>query len=97
MDNEEETCQVCGAVTLDIRHLGIECWYDLTEVSQKFHIQTIKNENSDFLINIYRLRVCKGCRNVFMFDFLANFIKYGKAIRLAQNIDEEGRKEVTSG
>lgn len=86
MANEEQTCQICGAETSDIRHLGIECGYEVSEVSDKFEKVSILS----FGFNLYRIRVCKGCRSVFLFDFLANFIKYGKAFRLAQNIDEEG-------
>jgi len=93
---EKNVCQICGVETPDIRHIEIDCFYDLSEVSEKFYRMDWYRKGKKNPKHSYLIRVCKGCRSVFMFDFLSSFIKYGKAFRLAQNIDEEGRQEVKS-
>jgi len=59
------TCAICGfGPDKDIRHLTIDCFYAVDEVSPKF----IETERG------YSLRFCKGCRSIFLFSYLAAFV-----------------------
>ena len=61
------TCAVCGdGPDEDIRHISIDCFYAVEEVSPKF----VRDEKT----GIYRIQVCKGCRARFLFHHLADFI-----------------------
>lgn len=73
-------CAVCGhGPDSDMRHLTIECFYAVDEVSSKF----TKEDHG------YSLRLCKGCRARFLFHHLARFIDEGG--RLAEpNLDASG-------
>ena len=63
------TCVVCGSgPDQDIRHLTIDCLYDVSEVSPSFVLQEDKKGAS------YTMPICKGCRANFLFTHLARFI-----------------------
>lgn len=65
-DLQSHTCAVCGSgYDPDIRWLRIGCFYDLTEVSNKFE------ENKE---GFFVLPFCKACRGTFM-GILADFIE----------------------
>lgn len=85
MVKEDCICQVCGAETPDIRHIKIECFYELGEVSDK-----LKKVEDGYII-----QVCKGCRAVFLFGYLKDFIENGGKKRKEAGIDEEGISEYT--
>jgi hypothetical protein len=73
------TCQVCGDVGEDRRTIYVSCFYALEEVSDKF---AITEDNQ------YKLRVCKGCRAIFM-DMLGNFVE-GKGCKGVDGLDSDG-------
>lgn len=74
------TCAVCGhGPDLDIRHITIECFYAVDEVSPKF-VDDGKG---------YTIRVCKGCRARFLFHHLATFIDE-KGRLAVSNLDSDG-------
>lgn len=64
-ERKEYTCQVCGDVGDDRRNIYVSCLYGLEEVSDKF----TRTED-----NQYKIRVCKGCRIVFI-GMLRNFVE----------------------
>jgi hypothetical protein len=78
-ERKEYTCQVCGDVGEDRRNIYVSCLYDLGEVSDKF----TRTED-----NQYKVRVCKGCRVVFM-DMLGNFVE-GKGCKGVDGLDSDG-------
>ena len=83
-------CQVCGEdAGGDIRHVGVECFYDLSEISGKLTIQTATRIPSGQEVRIYSIKVCKGCRSVFMVDYLKHFIEHGGGIRRQKNLDTD--------
>ena len=89
MSIRENECQICGVITPDIRHLTIDCFYELGEVSPKF--ERIKSYSEDGGWKwVYNLQICKGCRSVFMFDYLGDFIKNGAKVRRGMGVDENG-------
>ena len=76
----EHTCAVCGyGYDPDIRTLRIGCFYELAEVSDKFI------REGDY----YYIKVCKGCRAVFMFEYLAAFIK-SEGVKNREELDNSG-------
>ena len=94
--NEERldyTCQVCGDVGYDRRTLGLRYFYALEEVSPKLKRIELKfaDGGKDYL---YTLRTCKGCRAVFMFNYLADFIENGGKLRKEMKIDDDGIREI---
>lgn len=63
------TCAICGdGPDRDIRHLAIDCFYDLSEVSSSFVLQDDKK------LACYSMPICKGCRANFLFTHLVRFI-----------------------
>jgi len=91
----EDICQVCGKETEDIRHISIDCFYDLTEVFGGWKETFVRGENGQFGKNIYTIRVCKGCRAVFIFDFLKPFIERGGLVRRQSLTDTNGNQEIS--
>ena len=63
------TCSICGeGPDRDIRHLAIDCLYDVSEVSPKFVLR------QDSGAAFYSMPICKGCRANFLFTHLARFV-----------------------
>ena len=92
---EEDTCQVCGEEVEDIRHISIDCFYDLTEVFGGWKQERIPGKEGQFGKIVYTILVCKGCRAVFMFDFLKTFIEKGGEIRRRSKTDTNGNQEIS--
>ncbi len=91
----ENTCQVCGEEVDDIRHISIDCFYNLSEVSDRWQVVDIPGKEGQFGKRVYTLLVCKGCRAVFMFDFLKLFIERGGEIRRKSRTDTNGNQEIS--
>ena len=63
----DHTCAICGdGPDLDIRWLRIACFYDLSEISDKFRLSEDKK--------LYLLPFCKPCRGHFMSEILGKWI-----------------------
>ena len=77
-ERKEYTCQVCGDVGDDRRNIYVSCLYGLEEVSDKF----TRTED-----NQYKIRVCKGCRIVFI-GMLRNFVE-GKGCKGVEGLDSD--------
>lgn len=83
-------CQTCGVTTADIRHITIDCFYELKEVSPKFVMTKQYFEDKEHWKWVYTILVCKGCRSLFMFDYLAHFVDNAKRLREEKGIDDDG-------
>lgn len=79
---DEDLCQVCGETLHgDGRHLVLDYFYDLREVSSKFETFTLGYKKS------YVLKTCKNCRG----DFLAVLKQFclGKFVDSKRTPNEE--------
>lgn len=85
-----DTCALCATTEYesgDLRTLRIGCFYDLTEVSDKFTPVAATIEGVDRPQNLYSMRICKDCRGDFM-GLLRQFIDTQMSTVVDREVDD---------